>query len=365
MKPDYRNEMVNRSLISMGNNHRMKRAIKKAQKSDHTTIAYLGGSITMRKKELQDRGYADASFRFFEENIAHGGKLTYINSGMNGTGSMIGLMRLERDVLRFQPDIVFVEFSVNDSKDSIYREAFESLIVSLIESKSKPAVVLLFLQSEGGYSCQGHMQVVGEHYQLPMISVCDAIQAEIEAGRMKWSEYANDNIHPHAAGNDLIAEFVINYFKRVITQEEDEEVVFPQEPFFGTAYKNMKLLDSSNFNPLSIGGFKGDYTLRDFPNGWVSDGNTDNASFRLELNFKNLFIVYKASNNEAFGSISVFVDGKSISDISAYRIFGWNNPTAKLIYSGDVNKEHSVEIIMSKGDESKEFCILAFGYCEK
>ncbi len=363
MTEDYYKEMVKRSLISTGNNHRMKRAIDKARRGEDVTIVYLGGSITMRKKELADRGYAEQSFRFFKENYVADGKLTYINSGMNGTSSLIGLIRLERDVLQYRPDIVFVEFSVNDSKDSLYREAFESMIVRLLESDNKPAVLLLFLQSEGGYSCQGHMQAIGEHYQLPMISVCDAIQAEIESGRMKWSEYADDNIHPHARGNDLVAIFLSNYYWVVDKEPEDETVDILPEPFYGTAYKDMKLLDSSNLKPLSTGGFKSSDTIPDFPKGWVHDALTENTSFVFKLWCRHLFIIYKESGELTEGDIILTMDGEYVGTFSGYRTFGWNNPTVKPVFFKEEGQEHVIDIRMVKEDEAKNFTLLAFGYC--
>lgn len=363
MTADFHEEMVKRSLISSGNNHRMKRAIHKARQGENTTIVYLGGSITMRKKELGDRGYADASFKFFKNHFAPDGQLTYINSGMNGTSSLIGLIRSERDVLKFLPDIVFVEFSVNDSKDSLHREVFESLIVRLLESESKPAVVLLFLQSEGGYSCQGHMQVIGEHYKLPMISVCDAIQAELEAGRIKWSEYADDNIHPNLRGNDLIVELIANYYRTVDRETEDKEEDIPKKPFYGTAYKNMMLLDAACFKPLSTGGFKRANTIDDFPNGWVRDTHKENGEFTFKLRFKHLFIIYKESRNMTEGSIVLTVDGKEADVFSGYRTFGWNNPAVRQVYSEDEEGEHLVGIRMVKEDEDKDFTLLAVGYC--
>lgn len=364
MNIDYQGKMVNRSLVSVGNNFRMKKAISKAERGEETTLVYLGASITMQKKELIDRGYADSSFRYFKERFAPNGKINYINSGMNGTTSMIGLMRLERDVLKFNPDIVFVEFSVNDSKDSIHRETYESLIVRILESDNKPAVVLLFLQSEGGYTCQGHMQVIGEHYHLPMISVCDAIQAEIAAGRMSWSGYADDNIHPHIKGNDLIAKFIANYYETVSVEEIEEDIELPIEPFYGAAFKNIHLLDNNNLKVLSTGGFQKAPTIPAFPGGWIRNKQSENDPFKFNLRFKDLFIIYKEVGDITEGSINVYVDSQLVGTYSGYRTFGWNNPAARLVYVNDTSSEHLVEISMANEDEAKSFSLLAFGYCD-
>ncbi|HPU63346.1 MAG TPA: SGNH/GDSL hydrolase family protein [Mobilitalea sp.] len=363
MNTDYHKEMVQRSLISTGNNYRMKKAISKAKSGQIVTVVYLGGSITFGFREYGDKIYAISSYKYFKEKFAFGDNIRYINAGMNGVTSLIGLIRLEQDVLKYNPDIVFVEYSVNDTKDAIHREAFESLIVRLLKWKSRPAVVLLFMQSEGGYTCQGHMQVIGENYNLPMISVCNAIRPELIAGRMKWSDYADDNIHPNIKGNKLVTDFIANYFDTVENQPEDKEEEVLNKPFYGVSYKDMKILDSTNFNQVSMMGFQKAVTINEFPNGWIRDLSVPDTYFRFKLEFRNLFIIYKESNDISEGSIEIRVDNENAGIYNGYRTFGWNNPIAKLVYSGDENKEHLVELTMIHGDEKKNFTILAFGYC--
>ena len=41
-----------------------------------------------------------------------------INAAVSGTGSDYGAPRLQRDVLRHRPDLLFVEFAVNDGAGS-------------------------------------------------------------------------------------------------------------------------------------------------------------------------------------------------------------------------------------------------------
>lgn len=43
---DFYNEMIKNSLISTGNNVRIKKVIEKAKNGEDVTIAYIGGSIT-------------------------------------------------------------------------------------------------------------------------------------------------------------------------------------------------------------------------------------------------------------------------------------------------------------------------------
>lgn len=360
---DYHANMLARSLISTGNNYRMKKAIHKAKQGEDVTLVFLGGSITLLRKEFEDTGFAAISYRYYKEKFGRNGKVNYINSGMNGTSSMIGLIRVERDVVKYRPDIVFIEFSVNDSKDSLHREIFESLVLRILSSDSKPAVVLLFMQSEAGYSCQGHMQAIGEYYRLPMISVCDAIRPEIEAKRMLWSEYAADNIHPHSGGNALTAELIRYYLDTVEAMPPDRDLQVPAVPFYGNSFLSMKMLDSENIQTVFEGGFRKVKTIDAFPNGWVHLAEAGRESFHFKLKFRSLFVVYKENRALTEGSIIIDIDGKDAGSLCGYRTFGWNNPVTGLVFREEGEKVHTVEIRMAPGDEKKEFCLLAFGYC--
>lgn len=362
---DYHKEMINRSLISIGNNVNMKKAMRKAKNGEKITIAYLGGSITMERADVADSCFAISSYRYFKDNFVTGNNVNYVNAGMNGTSSLLGLIRVERDVLQYNPDIVFVEFAVNDSKDSLHREAFESLIIRLLQSDIQPAVVMIFVLSEAGYSCQSQMQVIGEYYDLPMISVGDAIRPEIAAERMTWADYSNDNIHPNRQGHTLVTEFIANYYEAVAAEQQGENFAIPEKHFYGNSFVNMKMLDSRNVQLISAGSYVEKYTINEFKYGWIHTANERNDSFTMKLTCKYLFIVYAENNDENAGDAEVYVDGILKSIMSGFRILGWNNPAIRLVFQEDISKEHTIKIKMSKGDETKSFNILAFGYSEE
>ncbi|NLE57719.1 MAG: SGNH/GDSL hydrolase family protein, partial [Planctomycetes bacterium] len=70
------------------------------------TIAYIGGSVT------EMTGYRTNVTSWF--NSKYPGRITELNAGWSGTGSLVGAMRYARDVLAQNPDLVFIEFAVND-----------------------------------------------------------------------------------------------------------------------------------------------------------------------------------------------------------------------------------------------------------
>lgn len=79
-----------------------------------------------------------------------------IKAGVGGTPSELGMIRFERDVLRDgkeKPDLVVVEFAVNDEGDETKGRCYESLVTKILSMPDAPAVLLLFavLQMTGTY----------------------------------------------------------------------------------------------------------------------------------------------------------------------------------------------------------------------
>ena len=50
---------------------------------------------------------------------------------------------MEDDLLKFNPDFVIVEFSVNDDPNEFFLETYEGLVRHIYSFKSKPAVLLV------------------------------------------------------------------------------------------------------------------------------------------------------------------------------------------------------------------------------
>ena len=83
----------------------------KAMNGDSVTVAYFGGSITAQN------GWRTTSLDWFKTRFPKA-RFTEINAAIGGTGSDFGVFRLKDHVLKFKPDLVFVEFAVNDGNAS-------------------------------------------------------------------------------------------------------------------------------------------------------------------------------------------------------------------------------------------------------
>ena len=82
---------------------------KKIKQREGIKLAYLGGSIT------EQEGWRVKSLDYFKKTYPNC-KFSVINAAIGGTGSNLGVLRIEHDVLSQNPDLLFVEFAVNDSR---------------------------------------------------------------------------------------------------------------------------------------------------------------------------------------------------------------------------------------------------------
>ena len=356
-------DMLERSVISTGNNERMKKVIEKARKGEDVTLAYIGGSITQGYNAGTTEIFAKLSSDYFRETYATTGKVNYVNAGLSGTPSLLGLIRSDRDIFEAKPDVVFIEFAVNDAQDNQNKAAFESLVRKALTQEQEPAVVLLFSVTEDGYTCQTNMQLIGMNYELPMISVPNAIHPEFDAGRMTWKDWADDGSHPNKNGQKLYSEFIIHYWNKVDAEEVSAPYVL-REKMLNINYTTMKMADKESLKVLDLGSFHEENGHEAFTKGWVKSADVkENASFTFEVDCRSLFLVYKEANNTTFGTAEVYVDGEKMMTITSNTASGWYNPVPVRIFRDSECKTRKVEIRMQDGNEDKMFYLLAIGYC--
>ncbi|NLK22119.1 MAG: SGNH/GDSL hydrolase family protein [Epulopiscium sp.] len=383
-------EMITKSLMNMGNNLRLKRAIKKAKKGEDLTIAYIGGSITQGAgaKPIHTNSYAYRSYLSFKKIFEKEGanNVHFLKAGVGGTPSELGMIRYERDVLRdgtVSPDIVIVEFGVNDDGDETKGECYESLVLKILNAPNKPAVILLFSVFANDWNLQERLSPVGKLYNLPIVSVLDAVVEQFSLKRGEGNvitkrQYFYDTYHPTNDGHRIMADCLTYLFKRVDeTKLDEQDIIIDKNPVIGNAFIEVKLLDRKDFTKdieINSGSFsdvdkelqmveidKEPKPVPQFPYNWMHTPATGTDSFRMKIKSKNLLLIYKDSGREDFGKADIYVDGKLVLTANPH-INGWTHCNTVILYKEDISKEHMIEIKMTKGNENKYFTILGFGY---
>ncbi len=106
------------------------------------TIVYIGGSLT----ELGEKGWCKGVTDYFRQ-VFPNREITHYNVGVGATTSGGAATRLAGQVLRYEPDLVFVEFTVNDQMSAYNRTVGQMYLEALLhqmEGQEKiPGVIYL------------------------------------------------------------------------------------------------------------------------------------------------------------------------------------------------------------------------------
>ena len=381
--------MIQKSLIQTGNNVRLKKAIDKAKAGEDVTIAFIGGSITQGAGAIpiNTQCYARKTFeglcrlagKGVDENIH------YIKAGVGGTPSELGMLRYDRDVLRsgsVTPDIVIVEFAVNDAGDETNGRCYDSLVRTIYEGPGKPAVILLFSVFADDFNLQERLIPVGNAYNLPMVSVKNSVTDQFylkkETGRViSKAQYFYDCFHPTNVGHTIMADGIINLMKVVDASPYDdtETDISVIKPPIGGEFQNIKLIDKKQVSDVAVI-CEGDFNETDtelqavemdmnlvptpeFPDNWCH--RAGNAPFVMDIDCVTLVMIFKDSASVHTGCAEVYADGELVLKADPH-INGWTHCNALICFEGKEYKKHHIEVRMAEGDEGKDFTILGFGY---
>ena len=391
--PEYA-AMIKNSRMHEGNLSALRRAIEKAKKGEEVTIGFIGGSITQGAGPIpiNENCYARLYADKFIKHYSSPEKVRFVKAGVGGTPSELGMIRFERDVLRDgteKPDIIVIEFAVNDDGDETKGVCYESLVRKALSLPWQPAVILLFAVFVFDWNLQDRLSPVGERYDLPMVSIMNAVTPQFklmpdEGLVVSKNQFFYDQYHPSNTGHRIMCDCLLDMTKAA---ETAKEAPYPDvssiDPVIGAAFENVKLLDRREIERLDVipgdpvvteGSFTGSDTeiqrvemddaveqVPEFPYNWYYDGSSDKpAPFKIGLSFEKLLLVFKDTGDVAFGSADVYVDGEKVMNADPLKV-GWTHCNAVIIADYKTEARHEIEIRIAEGDERKKFTILGFG----
>jgi lysophospholipase L1-like esterase len=250
-------DIVARSQLSTGDLARLSNVFAKARRGEPITLGAIGGSITAGAfATTKQNSYPGRLLGWWREQFPRC-EIRMVNAGVGGTGSMYGALRAGKDLLSSRLDFVVIEFAVNDNWTD--GEAFEGLVRQILAQPNQPAVLLLFMMWKNGGNDQEMQARVGAHYHLPMVSFRDALWPEMAAGRLKWSDYIVDSVHPNDAGHAAAASFITtmcgNALKAPFAGETSVATSLPS-PLSTDAFQHVRWRDATALDPLENDGWR-------------------------------------------------------------------------------------------------------------
>ena len=291
-------------------------------------IGYIGGSIT----EAND-GWRDLVFHWF--------RLTYpytafyqIDASLGGTGSDLGVFRLENEMLSHQPDLLFIEFAVNDAgrtREQII-DSMEGIIRKVWTKFPKTDICLVYTTAEcfcddlvkgKQHHASLAMEELADYYDIPSIHVGVEIARLYSKGQLILSAdpdenknkivFTKDKTHPLSeSGHPLYASIVTKYLGQMKNSPQVRTHLL-EKPYANTNWENVRFINveetqcKGEWEKLSNGNIVYDRFKSSLPSIYKA-----NPGATMEFSFSGSYFGFNDCIGWDTGMIRIIVDGKVI-----------------------------------------------------
>ena len=292
-------ELYSRALVSPGRADALLRFRRKLAEGRPVVYGAIGGSITAGARATSPgNSYVSRIAREIQNRTA----CRLVNAGIGATGSRFGAMRCTKDLLVHRPDLITIEYAVNDITNPDREYSYEALVRRCLEAAPDALIVLIFMLCDDGTSAQTCQIPVGMNYSLAMLSYRNAVWPEVESGRLPWSAIAPDHVHPNDAGHRLVADLVTHFLLR--QPAEAPQLPPPVDPRCAE-YEAGRVIRAEEMEITANSG----WTIADSEQGYRKwTASEPGAELVFPFNGPTLLLGYRKYAGD-FGRVSVTVDG--------------------------------------------------------
>ncbi len=340
-------------------------------------VAYLGGSVTVGSgsSNTSTKSWRALVGQWFVDTYgpgsSYGKNVTNVHAAIGATGSYFGSYRVWQDCQLGSdnpPDVLFIEFAINDiydvTTDMQTEINYESIIRQAYKANPKITIIPVFTMDNNiayNYINKGHddnkyftiQRTIAEHYGLPQVNVGHALidvingvyQAEGKTFKASdssdassiWRRYITDSCHPGDAGYAVYADTVIAYLTEQLgdTVAHNEEVksvdIATTASYASTKGNEAHLKENGRYISFKDAGFTGSDL-----HGWTlsttsSESSLESSNGVISTNINNASFAFKFTGT----AVGFFNFGKPESGTIDYTITSTEDPTEK--YTGSVS----------------------------
>ncbi|MFM7023008.1 MAG: SGNH/GDSL hydrolase family protein [Flavobacteriales bacterium] len=201
----------------------------------------MGNSVTAQKE-----GYKKFLSESFDQSFSL--QHQYINAGIGGVGSLASLFLMDDFVLRYQPDICFVECTVADIGAATPMQYIASSVEGIAQKLLSKGIYVCFLHLYNSHTSEERIhsitslyEEIAEHYNLPSVNVGKAVNDLLQSGEYVSTDIVYDGIHTTLTGAQLTARFIFSALKEMITKATGQHVL-PQRALFYPSFRYTQIV---------------------------------------------------------------------------------------------------------------------------
>lgn len=356
--------------------------LSKIKNKEDVKVAYFGGSITAAD------GWRVQTLAAFNEKWSDS-KFSEINAAIGGTGSDLGVYRLDHDVLQGEPDLVFVEFCVNDGgtpPELIWRQ-MEGIVRQIWRRNLETDIAFVYtfrVGHEKDYLAGktprsvSAMEQIAEFYGIPTLDFNIPVVEQAESGKLTYQSdapeegklhFSTDGVHPLKEGHQIYTKVVMDALVSML--EQNENAAFPgvetrseklEKVFVADNYENAK------FVPIKESQLSGDWSRLpdDSPLAWIKgrmgkDVFTSNApGSTLSFTFRgSRAMIYNVLGPNG-GQVRIAVDGTERGPVPQFDSYCTYHRLASLFIAGDLDPNAAHEVVVEIDAEQPDRTPVAF-----
>ncbi len=329
---------------------RMATFLKENQKEEFKVIC-IGGSLT-----ASDTRWIKATQEYLQGKMPQK-KVVAMNAGINKTSSDYGATRFKNNVLSQNPDLVIIDFTVDDMNDYINQTPYvESMLRQCMEAESAPGVILIhspYPTAENDASFElwknsfESKEALAKHYGIQTINVYQCLKdIYAESGSddsfIDWVEhyfnYPDTNylpFKPKPRAYGLIGDAIVAAFDEkgieTFLKPIENKPAYLDSPIVNAKYEMIYMSDkklnySHGWDMTSVNNRFANHSAYDIPAIYYSypffpEGGVALAKLSGSVTFKTtaqaIYISYLTSVTYGVPGV-VYVDEKQVGEMTCY-----------------------------------------------
>lgn len=318
------------------------------------TIAYFGGSITAGAgaSNGEQTSYRALVGQWFTTTFPKAA-VTHVNAAIGGTGSDLGAFRLGRDVLAHKPDLVFVEFAVNDggTPDAMVDRSMEGIVRQI--RRYAPATDICFvytfvvgwlpeLKVVGLTRTMRLHEAIADHYGIASVNMALPAAHRLIEGTLTEADFSKDGVHPTDAGYKIYADSLIAFLDAQRARKKVSLRLRPlPPPLRPDSLEHARMIGADAIAPYGAGWAVDTHNpTGDFPQLLVSEtpGATQTVAFAGPI----LAMFYVLGPDT--GAFDYQIDGGAWQTLDPFDSFakGYARSHYRLLADGLSNSNHTV-----------------------
>ena len=350
---------------------RLNNTYKKITEDKQLNVVYFGGSVTSgaAASDPEKTSWRAIIGEYLVKKFPDV-KVKNVRASIGGTGTGIGLFRMDEDVIAHNPDLVFIDFTLNDAYQRYTMEEsivyYESLIRRLYKANPLVDIICLYIADrntvvKGSQWIDEHKRLAA-HYDIPTVDFNTVLVKELESTGKDVGEYLKDWVHPCDNGYVLYASAVREFLEDDFAAAHEEptatcpEKQYSPNPLMLGKTEHFTVTEMKDIKSNGFMFESGDFGAKEL---YVCYHKGDELSFKFTGTYVGA-MAHCWPKEEAATNVTCIVDGETVGTVS----FGKNDHSIiHITFAKDLPYgEHSM--VLRNEEEGKGTIRLFYVYGE-